>query len=107
MLRHNWGDLAEKFSALFDTSALPHYNNLGRSIEAQLVYRAMLNWTAAGPAMLPCAQWPALPPRAMASMISSLMSSSSARASSSGSSARAHRPREPRRAWAQQPPPQE
>ena len=61
MLRHNAGDPANKLSALPPASLLPHYNNLARSIELQLTYRAILNWTAAGPAMLPCVTWPGIP----------------------------------------------
>ena len=33
-------------------SALPHYNNLARSIEAQILYRAWLGWPAAGPSAI-------------------------------------------------------
>jgi len=59
MLRHDHGEPSTKLHALPPAAVLPHYNNLARSIEAQLVYRALLGLDGAGPAGIPCAPWPA------------------------------------------------
>lgn len=64
MLRHDADNPNDKLHAPPGAAQLPHYNNLARSIEGQLVYRAWMDRSAAGPAgTVPCAPWPGWTPR--------------------------------------------